>query len=119
MIAPDHDWRFDFSAPNEFVDGDTKFRALAIAKPADASGQSLKVNPFFCQLHPARENFVFRKEFERKLVGARDVLRITAQRDPAKRTFPFAKKRPDVLRNKPRNVESIFDAGFFRLGANV
>ena len=33
--------------------------------------------------------------------------------------LPFAKKRADVFGNEPGNIERVFDAGFFRLGANV
>ena len=119
MIATDDDRRFDFAAPHQFVHGDAKLGALAITEPADARRQSLEMNSLFRQLHPARQNFVFRKKLERERVGARDVLRIAAERNPAERTFSFAKERADVFRNETGNIEGVFDAGFLRLGANV
>jgi hypothetical protein len=35
------------------------------------------MNPFFRELHPARQNGVSRKEFERQSVGTRDILGIS------------------------------------------
>ena len=119
MIAANYDRRFDFAALDQLVHGHTKLGALAITKPADARGQSLKLNAFFRQFHPARQCLVLRKQFECELIGPRDVLRIAAQRHPTERTFPFAKKRTDVFRNEPGNVERIFNTGLLRLGANV
>src|SRR5581483_10609938 len=97
MIAADDDRCLDLAPPNEFVYGDAEFRALAVTKPADARGQSLKLNTFARQLHPTRERFVLGKNFEREFVRACDVVRFAAQRDPAKRTFSFAKEWPDVF----------------------
>ena len=79
----------------------------------------MKLDPLLRQFHPSRKGFVLGKKFERELVGAGDTGRIAAERDPAKRTFPFAEKRPDVFRDEPRNVESVLDASFFCLRPNV
>src|SRR5205807_8146176 len=92
---------------------------FAITEPADTRGQSLKVDPLFRQFHPPCKGFVLGKKVEREFIGAGDISRVATQRDPAKGTFPFAEKRPDVFRDEPRNVESVLDASFFCLRPNV
>src|SRR5215469_15522765 len=119
MIATDYNRRFDFAALHQFVYSDAKLSAFAVAEPANTRRQSLKMNSLFRELHPARQNRVFRKEFERQNVGARDVLRISTQSNPAERTFPLAKKRADVLRNEPGDIVSVLDTGFFCLRTDV
>src|SRR5215216_4745396 len=42
MIAPDHDWRFDFSTCNEFIEFEASLEAFAKPQPADARWQSLE-----------------------------------------------------------------------------
>src|SRR5579864_1803183 len=119
MVASDNDRSFDLAPPNEFVHGNAKFGAFAVAEPEDSSRQTLKMNSLLCQLHPAGQGFVFRKQFERKLVCAGDVVGLAAQRHPTKRALSFAKERPDVFRNESGNVEGVFDAGFLGLRPNV
>ena len=91
MIAPDHDRCLDFAALHQLVHRDAKLSAFAVTEPANSRGQSLKLNPLLSELHPARQRLVFRKQFEREFVCARDVAGITAQRHPAKRAAPLAK----------------------------
>src|SRR5436190_22554030 len=119
MIATDYNGRFDFAAPHQFVYGDAKLSTLAVAEPANTCWQSLKVNPVFRKLHPARQNRVFRKEFERQSVGTRDVRGIPTQSNPTERTFSLAKKRADVRRNEPGDIVGVLDTGLFCLGADV
>src|SRR5437016_5246648 len=88
-------------------------------EPANPRGQSLKLNAFARELHPTRQCFVLRKYFERQFVGARDIVWIAAQRDPAKRATAFAKQRTNVFGNEPWNVERVLDARLLRLSANV
>src|SRR5882724_7296743 len=61
MIAPDDNRRFDFTALYQFVHGYAKLGAFAVSEPADPRRQSLKLNSFTCELHPASERLVFRK----------------------------------------------------------
>ena len=119
VIATDDDGGFDFAVPHQFIHGDAKLGALAITEPADAGRQSLEMNALFRQLHPARQDCIFREKLERERVGARDVIRIAAECNPAERPFSFAKERADVLRNKTGNMVGVLDPGFLRLGANV
>src|SRR5438477_11945858 len=119
MISTDYNRRFDVAAPYQLVYGDAKLGPLAVAEPANTRRQSLKTNPLFRQLHPARQNRVFRKKLQRQSVRARNVLGSAAQSYPAKWPFSFAKQRPDVLRNEPGNIISVLDTDFFRLSADV
>src|SRR5437867_1814674 len=119
MIAADNDRCRDRAALYQIVHGNPKLGAFAIAEPADARRQTLKMDSFSCQFHPTPEGLVLWKNFERKFVCPRDVLRIAAQRHPAKWTFPFAEQRPDIFRNEPGNIKGVFDTGFFRLRADV
>src|SRR5206468_12388046 len=107
MIAADHDRCLDVAALHQFIDGDAKLGAFAVTEPANPRRQSLVMNSLLRQLHPARERLVFRKQFERELVCARDVNRITTQGDPAKRAAPFAKQWADVFRNEPGNLKRV------------
>ncbi len=97
----------DFAALHQFVHGEAELGALAIAEPADTRGQSLKMDSLLRQFHPARENCVLGKHLERELIGARDVGGIATQRDPTKRSFPFAKERSDIFRNEAGNIECV------------
>src|SRR5205814_8951232 len=105
----DYHASFEFATPHQLVYGDAKLSTLAVAEPANTCWQSLKVNPVFRKLHPARQNRVFRKEFERQSVGTRDVRGIPTQSNPTERTFSLAKKRADVPRNEPRNNVGVPD----------
>ena len=119
MIAPDHDGRLDFAAPDEFVDGHAELRPLAVTQPADPGRQSLVMNPFLRQLHPASQRFVLRKQLERETIRARDVGGISAQRHPAKRSATFAEERANVFRNEAGNDKGIRHAAFLSLRPNV
>src|ERR1700730_17732775 len=110
MIASNHNRRFDFAALHQFVHGNAELGAFAVSEPANARRQSLKLNSFTGELHPASERLIFRKEFEREFVGAGNVVGIAAQRHPAKRTASFAKQRPNVFENESWNVERVFDS---------
>src|SRR5207245_10009279 len=119
MIASNYNWRFDFTAFHQLVHRNAELGALAVTEPANPRGQSLKLNPFTGELHPARKRLVFRKKFERELIGARDIFGVAAQCDPAKWPAPFAKKRTNIFGNKPGYMERILYAGLFRLRADI
>ena len=119
VIAPDHDRRLHFAAFHQLVDGEAKFRAFTIAEPANPAGQSLELNALLRQFHPAREDGVVGKHLERETIGPRDIGRVATQCGPAKWPFPFAKERPDVLRNEAWNIERVLHSGLFRLRTNV
>src|SRR2546430_15329260 len=119
MIAPDHDRRRQLAARDQVVQRHTEPRALALAEPADACRQPLKVNPLTRERDPPLEMLVVRKQLEDELVRPRQIPWIAGERDPAERTFPFAEEGTDVLRDEPGNLEGVFNAGVQRHGAEV
>ena len=87
-------------------------RAIAVAEPQDARGQTLERDAFPRQMNPpARARFVVAEHLERRLVGDADVVRIARQRRPAERTLALAEERSDLLRHEAGNVERVGDAG--------
>ena len=107
MIAADHDRRLQLARAHQAVHGHAEFRALAVAQPADARRQALKVDALARQRQPARQRFVVRKQLERQAVGAVDVLGIAGERHPAERPAAFAEQRADVLGHEAGNVEGV------------
>ena len=107
MIATDGDGRFQVAATDEFVDCFAHLGAFAVAEPADARGQSLKLHAFAREPEPAVERRVFGEEFEREVVRAANVRRVARQSHPAKRPFAFAKKRADVFGHEAGNLEGV------------
>src|SRR4030095_381775 len=119
MIATNHDRRFDLAAFHQFVHRHAEFGALSVTEPANPRGQSLIMNSLLREFHPARERFVFGKQFESEFVSARDILRFATQPEPAKRTTSFAEERTNVFWNETWNIERVLHAGFLRLRANI
>src|SRR5882724_11644961 len=111
MIATDRDGRFQIAAPHQLVDSFAHLGAFAVTEPADSRRQTLELHPVTRQTQPAIQRLVFRKKFEREIVGFANVIRIARECDPAKRPFAFAKKRTDVFRDKAGNLESVFYSG--------
>src|SRR5690348_570762 len=97
MIASDRDRRFEIATLDEVVDSFAHLRAFAVAEPADARGQSLEVNAIPSETQPAIQRLVIGKHLEREIVRLTNVLSITRQRNPAKRSFAFAEQRSDVF----------------------
>src|SRR5260370_36291154 len=119
MITSNDNRRFDFAAFDEFVDCDAELCTLSITEPADARGQPLELNSLFREFHPARESLIFRKQVECEPIGARDVVGVAAQCNPAERAASFTKERPNVFWNETGNIKCVLDTGFLRLSANV
>src|SRR5207237_7793949 len=119
MIRPDDDWRRQFAATHEIVQCDAEARALALAQPADARGQSLKCHALLCQRDPASEMVVVWKQFQHELVGTPQISGVSRQGDPAERPLPLAEQRSDVLRYETGNGERIRHTRVMRFGANV
>src|SRR3954447_8704483 len=102
MIAPDSDGRLQIATLHEVVDGFAHLGAFAVAKPANARGQALELHAIARQTQPAIQGAIVGKQLEREVVSLANVFRIAGKRHPAKRSFAFTKKRPDVLRHKTR-----------------
>src|SRR5208282_6428949 len=110
MISPHHYRRFQLAARDQFVEREAEFVSLAVAQPANPRWQPLKLHAFLRQLDPARQVLVLRKHFEDELVRTRDVRSFAGKCCPAERPFAFAKKRPDINRDKSRKVVGVLDA---------
>src|SRR4030095_1066703 len=91
VVATNHNWCTDLTAPDEFVHRHTKLGTSALAEPADACRQALKLNPLLGELHPTRQRSVPREELKGQTIGPRDVGGIATQRNPTERALPFAK----------------------------
>src|SRR5579864_5001851 len=110
MVASNNDGRFQFAARDQIVERKAEFVAFAVAEPADARGQTLKMNALLRELDPAAKGFVVREHFENELVGAMNVGRLTGERGPAKRPAAFAEQRTNVSRDEAGEIVSVFDA---------
>src|SRR6266513_976580 len=119
MIAPDHNRRLEFSIFDQVVHSHSKLGTVAIAEPANSRRQTLKLNALPREFHPARQSFIFWKQLQGKPIGSSDIFGVAAQRHPTKGSTAFTKKRTNVLRNKPWNVERVCDAGLLGLRPDV
>src|SRR5437588_735483 len=115
MVPPNHHRRRDIAAPYRFIERQAEPCPIAHAKPADPGGESLELHPLPRQPDPVDEVRILREQLENDFVRAKEILRIAGEGDPAERPLAFAEQGTDVLRDEPRNVESILDAGIFRL----
>jgi hypothetical protein len=68
MIAADYDWRFDLAFLHQIIHRQAELRAFAIAEPADACGQSLKLDALAGEVDPAAQDAVVRKELKNKII---------------------------------------------------
>src|SRR5665647_1724424 len=93
MVAADHDRSGQLAARHEVVERHAELRAVALAEPADARGEPLKVHLLARERDPPRELRVVREELENQLVGAVEILGIAGERDPAKWSLPLAEQR--------------------------
>src|SRR6185369_12949664 len=105
MIAPDRDRRFKVAALHEIVDRLAHLSTLTVTEPADARRQSLEVNAIARQTQPAIQRAIVGKHLEGEIVGLAYVFCLARQRHPAKRSFAFAEKRPNVLGHKTRYLK--------------
>ncbi len=110
---------FDLAAPHQFVEGQPRLVALAIAQPADARGQPLEVDALARHAHPAGEGLVLREEAQDLLVGAVDVFGIAGERHPAERALAATEERADERGHEAGEVHRVLDARAQRLPAQV
>src|SRR5215212_5865521 len=107
MITANRDRRLEITTFHEIVDRLAHLSPFTITEPADARGQSLKVNSIARETQPAIQCAIIGKHLQRKIVSIANVLRIAGQRHPAKRSFAFAEKRANVFRHKARYLKRI------------
>ncbi len=64
MISTNHDRRLDLPFLYQIVDRKAELSALAVAEPANARRQSLKLDALARQINPASQNAVLWKQFQ-------------------------------------------------------
>ena len=119
MVPANYDWRFQLAVGHQIVQSQAEFCPFAIAQPADARRQSLKLYFFLRHLYPAFEVIVFREHFQNQAIGASNVRSLAGKRGPAERAFAFAKKRTNISWNKTREVVGVLQARFGSVVADI
>src|SRR6266850_707937 len=111
MIASDGDGRLEIPTLDQVVDSFAHLSTLAITKPANSRRQSLKLNAIACEPQPTVQRSIVWKKFEGQVVGLPNIIRISGERDPAKRSLAFTEERTNVLRYKSRNLKCVETTG--------
>src|SRR6188508_1481027 len=119
MIAADDNRRANTLRAYELVNLESESCTRAVAKPADARGQSLERDALARHMYPTTECGIIRKHVEHCLIGDVNVFWITRKGCPAERPFALAEQRPHIFRHEAGNVKRVFHAGVLRLCANV
>src|SRR5208283_2194446 len=119
MIAPHHDRRLDLSLLHQVIKRQAELRALSITKPADATRQSLELDPLAREANPTAKNFVVGKHFQHQIVGSVNVRGIAGKRRPAEGSATFAEQRTNVCRHKSRKIVGVLYAVFEGKRANI
>src|SRR5437588_2545185 len=76
VIAANYDRSLDPSFFHQIVHGQTESGALAITQPADSCRQSLELDPPACQIDPALQDAILRKQFQHQIVSPMNVRRV-------------------------------------------
>ena len=76
MIPTDDDRSTYDTLPDEFIESDAGFVALAVAQPADPGRQALKVDSLPGQSHPSLQGGVVGKQTDNGRIGCCDVGRV-------------------------------------------
>src|SRR6266403_1391500 len=111
MIASDGDWRLEIPTLDHVVDSFTHLSTLAITKPANPRGQSLKLNAITCEPQPTVQRSIVWKKFECQVVGLPNIIRISRECYPEKRSLAFTEERTNVFRYKSRNLKCVETTG--------
>ena len=119
MVAADDNRRLDGAGAHQLVQLQAEPRAVALAEPADARRQSLKLHALAGQPDPAAQPRIVGEHLEYGPVGDANVFGVARQGDPAERSLALAEEGADVLRHESANLEGIADAGLDGLRADV
>ena len=119
MVPADDDRSTDFARLDQMVDHRAKTVPLAVAQPADPRGKPLELHLFLGLPDPSLQCLVLRKLPEHGFVRFVDIFRVSRQRGPAEGSLTGAEQRPDILRNKTRNIERLLHSSFLGLAADV
>ena len=119
VIAADHDRSFDCTLLDQIVNRQAEFRALTVSEPADARGQSLKLDALASEFDPSAQAAILGEEFENKIVRDCDVRSFAGKRCPTKRSATFAEQRTDVGGNESRKIIRILYAPLVGKGTDI
>ena len=89
MIAADDDGSFQPAVRNHAVHFESEARAFAVTEPANARGETLKLDALPRQCDPARDIRIIGEQSADEFVGRCDVGGISGKRDPAERAAAF------------------------------
>ena len=115
MVAPDDDGCADFAVLDHLVEAQTSQVPFLVSEPADTRGKTFEVDFFAGLRDPALQVLVVREKLENRLVGSRDVGRVSGQCNPAERSLAFGEERADVGGDESGEVERAVVTSQFRL----
>src|SRR4051812_9307857 len=119
MVATDHDRSLQLALLHQIVHGKPELRALSVAEPADAGGQTLKLDAFFRQIDPAAQDAILREHLEDQIISDHDIRRLARKRNPAEWSAPFAEQRTDVGGHESGKIVSVLYAALKSEGSDV
>src|SRR3546814_4125004 len=98
MVAADHDGRFQFTRRDHLVEGEAEPVAVAEPDPADARGQTLKLDFLARHVEPVVEVRVVGEQLLHLGVDLVDILGIARQRHPAERSEEHTSELQSLMR---------------------
>jgi hypothetical protein len=119
VVPPDDDRRLHGARPDELVERESGFRALAVPEPADPGRQPLERHLLLGHPEPAVERGLVGEELDERLVRPEDVRRVARQRDPPERPGALAEERADERGHEAGEVEGIDHPCLLRLRPDV
>src|SRR2546428_360510 len=101
------------------VDRLPELRPLPVGEPTYARGEAFPREVLLREADPPSERLIARELAQDDAVRLDDVVRTPGHRDPSERTAALREERADEQRHEALEGERVFDAGLFRLTANV
>src|SRR5581483_2514369 len=92
MVTPNHDRPTELPSGHQLVEAKAREVALAVAEPADAGREPLKLHLLARQADPARDVLLIAEQLQNRLVRAADVGGIAGQGHPPKRALALAEE---------------------------
>src|SRR5690606_13634094 len=93
VVASNYNGGFHLAFPYKSIKFQSGFFPFALSKPANPGRQTLESDFFTSHVNPAMQSYVIGKQAKNGIIRNTNIFRITAQGNPAKRSFTFAEKR--------------------------
>src|SRR5438128_2117867 len=119
MVSRDDDGPAELARRHHAVDRPPELRTLSVGEPTDPRGEAFPREVFLREADPPSERFIPRELAQDDAVRLDDVVRVPGHRDPPERTAAFGEERADKQGHEALEGEGLFDAGLFRLTADV